>query len=581
MEAAEAGEARLRVVAHLQRRRDQREGHALVGMAAGIGFDAQCIGHRHRAQQRRLVRGDAAGLQQAGQQPLRRRGQELRRHIGPGNLGDDTVGRAHLPALTRQPLGTVAHQRRRHLHEGRGLDHPHVVAQQQVGEVFFQLREIGMGDEIHAEGRARRDFRLDALDRLLHRRHRQAAGTEETQQPGLGHADHQLRRGDALIHGAGGIGVFHAEILAEFRRAQRRGPEARRLVAGAVHAHRGFHGRRFLNCFLCGLRFCRLFRCEHGGIQRSSLQLGALHHRLHHGTAGRPQLLEILEGKPLGEQVADAVAPAHRRGHLLGHQRPDRLRLVRARGHIGNHRHKRWTEFAIRQEPRKGVARRLHEGRVESTADLQHAVMRGAALQEQRFGGNHRLALARHHDLLRRVHIGGKDIGEAMPADDLLDLGRLQPQHRRHAAARGLGHQRAALLHQPQPGLEIHRAGSEQRDIFGDAVAQQIIGLHAFGFTFQPGQRADDIEGGLGELGLGQPLHRPRQAQFTHRIAEHGIGAGGLLREGLEQPFPHPDALRALTRKQEGLHGASNSLPLRCHSTLPRSSFTTRSARCQ
>ena len=374
-------------VAHPQYRRDQGEGHALVGVAAGIGFDGDGVGHGHLGQHFGLGGADGTRLHQFGHQLFRGGGQEKASDIGARHLGDDLVVGQDAAVFPAQAMGAPAHQGDGHLHEGRGLDHLDPVLQQQIDQLVFQGRMVDMGDEVDAERRTCGQLGADGFDRRFHLGHGQAAGAEERQHAGAAHAHHHVHRGNALVHGAAHIRVGQSEIGAEAARAQ---------LADSERGVGGWRRHPFLGC-------------QHGGIQGAGLGLGAAHHGLDHRRAVA-DFGDSLETHALGQQITQRFAPQHRGGDLFDHALADGRRVVGTGGDVGNHRHLRRGESEPGGEIGEFGLGFGHERGVKGAAHRQHHVMAGAGGAEKLFGGDHRVALARQHDLLRGVEIGRIDV---------------------------------------------------------------------------------------------------------------------------------------------------------------------------
>jgi len=137
----------------LRNRREERTERAVVGVAAGIRFDGDVLGHRQQARQSRFIGSQFAGLHQRIEHGLRWRRHEMLGDFGARDLGEDVVGALN---LSRRVAGDaaerVAHNGRRQCHEGRRFDAAHPIAQQQPDDDVLQRRLLRGMDEIAAPG---------------------------------------------------------------------------------------------------------------------------------------------------------------------------------------------------------------------------------------------------------------------------------------------------------------------------------------------------------------------------------------------------------------------------------------------
>ncbi len=119
-----------------------------------------------------------------------------------------------LPSLG-EALGAIAHQRGRHLHEGRRLDGGDAVLHQQIGKLVLELGMIGAGDEVDAVGAPAGICVWMARIAFSIAGRRRPPAPKKPQEASLRHADDDVDGSNALIHAARQIGIADIEVGAE------------------------------------------------------------------------------------------------------------------------------------------------------------------------------------------------------------------------------------------------------------------------------------------------------------------------------------------------------------------------------
>ena len=183
-------------------------------MAAGIGLGGEVAGHRDRAGEPGLLGGDLAEGDEFAEEPLRRRGEELRGDLDPRDLGDDLV-RCHDPAgpwVAADPPDPVADHGQGQVEIGRRLDQPDLPAKVEVDHRRFERRVVRAVDQVVTARQARG---FQPVDRGLDRPEREARGAEDPEHAGAAHRLDDLGRADPVGHRAGDVGEAEAVVVAK------------------------------------------------------------------------------------------------------------------------------------------------------------------------------------------------------------------------------------------------------------------------------------------------------------------------------------------------------------------------------
>ncbi len=150
----------------------------------------------------------------------------------------------------------------------------------------------------------------------------------------------------------------------------------------------------------------------------------------------------------LGEQIADAVGPANRRGDLLHHALADAVRLVRPGGDVGDNRNaRRAAKAAASTIPRNASRAGAIERRMKCAADVKNPEVAGAGFAEGGLQPRNCASRLPEITIWRGVlKLAAKTCSRRMAREHGFRLSRIEPKHGRHAAADRLAHQLAAGL---------------------------------------------------------------------------------------------------------------------------------------
>ena len=208
-------------------------------------------------------------------------------------------------------------------------------------------------------------------------------------------------------------------------------------------------------------------------------------------------------------------------------------------------------------------------------------------------GPHHRLDMARHHDLPRRIVVGGfADLALGSFGGDLNDGVEIEPEQRRHRAdSRGDRrlHRIPAQPQQPRCVGQRQRSRRDQRCIFAQRMPGDercFVGEPQPAFDLQHTQRGDRHRhdrrlgvGGQRQFVVGTVPHQREQLLAERVIDLFENGAGG--RAGVGKAGAHARRLAALARKDEsaddvysgwcaaGIRSASVNRQGRRHSASP------------
>ena len=159
------------------------------------------------------------------------------------------------------------------------------------------------------------------------------------------------------------------------------------------------------------------------------------------------------------------------------------------------------------------------------------------------------------------VQIGDVDAGKLRGGENGLEGWNGQSEDGGHGPSRGAAHEQTALFDEFQAGDKIEHIRREQRVVFAQAVAGHKIGPEAGVLDLlEKGERIDDVESRLGELGLIQLLPGVLEAKLADGIAQDLVRLFHFGGEQLEQTGAHADLLGALTWKHINARHGRNSV---------------------
>ena len=219
-------ELSMKPISQRQDRGKQRDGRAVVRVAAAVRFNRHVVGHGIARRQLSLLRRHVPRSHEFLHDPFGRRREELGRHLDPRHLRNDAVHRNDDADAGLEPGHAIADDRRREVEVSTRLGQRHAAFQEQFCRRHLVKRFAGAVDQVHAVGRVP-DLGLDAVDGFGDAFERQPGRTEATEHPGPAHFFDDVRRGDAVGHRAGHVreleGVIFAKGgVAELARRQRR-----------------------------------------------------------------------------------------------------------------------------------------------------------------------------------------------------------------------------------------------------------------------------------------------------------------------------------------------------------------------
>ena len=213
-------------------------------MATRVGLCRDVLGHGDGLGQLGLLSCEVALLDQLPHDLLRGGAHEGLRHLRPGDLGEHLIGHHHLAGSvlvdSRQP---IANNGARQPHEGTRGDCAAALTQEELDRGLLDLGLERIVQQVEAR-RLVTQCCLDGLDLLGDHLHGQPSGTVEADEPGLGHGDHDLRRGDTTGHRPADIGCPHPvgraeagvpEIRCGHSRHRAHQRDARTVLARCVH----------------------------------------------------------------------------------------------------------------------------------------------------------------------------------------------------------------------------------------------------------------------------------------------------------------------------------------------------------
>ena len=177
-----------------------------------------------------------------------------------------------------------------------------------------------------------------------------------------------------------------------------------------------------------------------------------------------------------------------------------------------------------------------------------------------------------NHDLPGCIEVGGSDDFQlggftAQPFDSL-GVSADDRGHRALTFWHGLLHRLATQVHEPHRIFERQAACGDERAVLAERVAGCVSRQRNVGRTLaQRGERchAGRDDGRLRVVGEHELAVGTLEAELGELPAERGIGAfEHVARRGrrIEERTPHPDFLRALSRKEPGEHVSARATQL-------------------
>ena len=283
-------------------------------------------------------------------------------------------------------------------------------------------------------------------------------------------------------------------------------------------------------------------------------RVDALHHGLKHRAGA--ELDEL--GDAHADELAHRFLPAHGAADLRLEIAQDDVRAIGDfRRVVGDDRHARGLHLRRGEEGLEARRRRRHEARVISPGDLERDGFLHALLLRERGDRFHFLHAARENDLAGAVEVGDVDVAGLR---DLARLFRRGAEQRGHGANRGVAgllHERAALGHEMQAGLESERVRGGVGGVFakrkpgGGFEAQRLAGVI---LIRREEREAVAVKRRLAHARLGEDLHRALEAVFGDGPAEEVVGAFVKCpcRDAIfDKISAHADFLGALPGKEQ------------------------------
>ncbi len=219
-EGGGVGELFLQAVAQGEHGGQEGEGGAVVGVAGGISFGGEVLGHRNLCGEGGLIVGDAVLRDELRQQSGRGRAEPFGGDFLAGDFGDDAVGGDDgTVVIAVDAVDAVEDGGEGEVHEGGGFDEVDAALEVELDDGKFVGGFVGAVDEVKAEGQVV-ELGGEAVDGGFDFLNAEAGSAEGAEDTGPGGGDDEVCGGDAVGHGAGHVGKAHAVVDAEGRVAE-------------------------------------------------------------------------------------------------------------------------------------------------------------------------------------------------------------------------------------------------------------------------------------------------------------------------------------------------------------------------